>query len=129
MVRRIKIHEVARLSRKLSKISQRDFNALHGDMTGAQKCWLANGGLHRAAHRHVEFAFAIHAPEAVVAGLVEVNETGSYLNAVIKLMLAADAVIVFFRMIDRVLLQLANQWFGVALDDLVSVDEIKVNIT
>lgn len=98
-------------------------------MTGAQQFMLADGRTIVTAHRHIELAFGVHAPKAVVAGLVEVNEARRYIDAVIELMLAADAVIVVFRVIRRVLLQSANQGFGVALDDLVCVDEIKVNFT
>lgn len=98
-------------------------------MASAQIVLLANGGILIAAHWHVELAFGIHAPETVETSLVEVDEARRYLNAIVELVLAAELVIVVFAVTAGVLLEPSDEGFGIALDDLVGVDEVKVNIT
>ena len=82
-----------------------------------------------APYWHIEFAFGVDAPQAVVTGLVEVDKASGYFNAVIELMLAADVIIVIFAVLRSVFAQFDNKRLGVALDDLVGDDEVKVNIT
>ena len=129
MVRRIKINEVARTSRCFPKIAQRDFNALKRKVARTQIVMLANGRILRTAHRHIELAFGVHAPKAVVAGLVEVDETRRYLDAVVEIVLTSEVVVVFLAVLLGVNPELGDERFGVALDDLIGVDEIKINIT
>lgn len=72
-------------------------------MAGAQHRFLADCWILVTANRDVELSFAINPPQAVVAGLVEVDEARGDLDAVVKLMLAADVVVVIFRVILGVL--------------------------
>jgi len=98
-------------------------------MASEQIDLVAYAGIPVAPHRHVELAFGIHPPEAVEAGLVEVDEARGNLDAIIELVLAANPVVVVFRVVSGVRYQPRDQGFGIALDDLVSIDEIKVDIT
>ena len=104
-------------------------HSLQGAVTGSQIVFLTYCRVRIVAHRHIELALAVDTPEAVVAGLIEVDEASGDLDAVVKPMLAAYLVVVLFRVVSGVLLQLLNERFGVALNDLVGIDEIKVNIT
>ncbi len=97
-------------------------------MASAQIVLLANGGILIAARWHVELAFGIHAPETVETSLVEVDEARRYLNAIVELVLAAELVIEVFAVTADVLLEPSDEGFGIALDDLVGVDEIEVDI-
>jgi len=91
-------------------------------MAGAQGSFVTDHGILVAANRDVELALAIHAPEAVVTGLVEVDEAGGYLDAIVEMVLTAYLVVVIFRVLGRVLSQLADERIGISLDDLISVD-------
>lgn len=77
-------------------------------MTSAKVLRLADGRILVAADRNVEFAFGIDAPQAVKAGLVEVDEASGDFYAVVKLMLAADVVVVAFVVLCRVFAQLGD---------------------
>ncbi len=98
-------------------------------MADAQHRFLTNRRILVAPNRHIELAFGIDAPQAIETSLVEVDETSGYINAVIELMLAADVVVVVFAVLCRVLAQLGDEGLGVALDNLVGIDEVKVDIT
>ena len=91
-------------------------------MASAQDFWLTNCGILVAADGDVELAFAIDAPEAVVAGFVEVDEAGGYLDTVVQMVLTANLVVVVFAVLCGVLPQLADEGFGIALDDLIRID-------
>ena len=129
MIRRIEVDKVANVCLYFVEIANVDSHSLQRPVTGPQNSRLTDGRLFRAPHRHIELAFGVDAPQAVEASLVEVDETGRYLNAVVEIVLTSDAVVVVFGVICRVLAQLLDEGFGIALDDLVCVDEIKVDIT
>ncbi len=128
LIWRVKVDEIARARIQLSEVAHTDVHALQRRVAGAQNLWLTNRRILVTPHRHVEFTLAVHAPKAVVAGLVEVDEARRYLDAVVKIMLTSEVVIVFLAVILGMNPELGDEWFGVALDDLVGVDEIKVDI-
>ena len=129
MIWRIKIHEIALFRRYFLEVLFHNPRITQRDMTGAQHVFLADSRFCCAPHRHVELAFGIHAPQAVVASLVEVDEAGGYLDAIFEKMLAADLVIVVGAVIFGVLVQLLYEGIGVALDDFVGVNQVRVNVT
>lgn len=128
-VRRIEINEVSRIGIQPAEVALAHIHSLQSAMAGAQIRFIAYGRFLVAAHRHIELPLGIDAPKAVEAGLVEVDETRRYLDAVIEIVLTADMVVVVFRVIRRVLAQLGDEGLRIALDDLVGVDEIKIDIT
>ncbi len=128
-VGRVEVDKVALARVQFTEIACAYIHRLQSAMASPQYFRLDNGRLLVTAHRHVELAFGVDAPEAVVAGFVEVDEARGYLNAVVELVLTSDFVVVVFAVLRRVLAQLDDEGFGVALDDLVGIDEVKVDIT
>lgn len=98
-------------------------------MAGSQGGFVANCRVLVAADWHVEFAAAVDAPEAVVTGLVEIDEARRALDRVGWLVLRADFVIVVFAVLVLVFLQQLNERLYFILNSLPGADEIGVDIT
>ena len=122
LIRRVKIDKIAFSRVQFSEVPQPNIHMAQRHMASSQHLWLANGRVGIAAHRHIEFAAAVHPPQAIEAGLVEIDEASRYFNTVIEMMLPADVVVEVFAVPRRVLAQFDDEGFGIALDDLVSLN-------
>ncbi len=128
-IRRVEVDEVTRGGIQFAEVPQPDIDALQRRMTSAEQLCLANCGILVVSNRYIEFAFGIDAPKAVVAGLVEIDETRRNLDAVVELVLASNLVEIVFAVLAGVLLKPGDEGLGIALDNLVGVDEIEIDIT
>ncbi len=126
---RIKVDKIPIASVDFAEVPHANVDVLQRRVASPQYLRLAYRRVLVATHRNIELAFGVHAPKAVVAGLVEVDETRRYLDAVVEIVLTSEVVVVFLAVILGVNPELGDERFGVALDDLIGVDEIKINIT
>ncbi len=93
---RVEVDKVTFARIQFAKVPHPYVYPLQGEMAGEQHRLLANRRILVAPYRHVELAFGIDAPQAIEAGLVEVDEARRNLDALVKLVLAADVVVILF---------------------------------
>lgn len=129
MIRRIKVNIVIFTCLDFGKVHRAQFGTAQSHMADAQDIRLTNRGLGRTANRHVELAPAIHSPQAVVTGFVEVDEASRAFNRLFEIVFASKGIIVFLAVLLSVIVQRYYQRLDIVLNDSVGGDEIKVDIT
>lgn len=94
LVWRVEIDEIVLPRCQRPKITPLDVDALQSAVAGPQSRFVANRRILVAAHRHIELSLGIDAPEAVEAGLVEIDEASGALYAVVEQMPRSQAVVI-----------------------------------